>query len=307
MGEGLASRLAVERRILALSRPHGVVHRAQLLAARISRNMIDHRVRVGWLRPLYRGVYAVGPVQSNDAPYLAAVLACGGNAALSHESASFLWRMTPHGPTGPVAVTVPARRCPRHRGIRIHRIHALPPDEVTRLRGIPVTTAPRTLLDLASVLSSRELEQALAQAERMYAGTQRRLLALLARYPARAGTPTLRELLGGSHRPALTRSEAEERFLDVVRRAGLSVPDVNVRFHGYELDFLWREERLAVEMDGFAFHGDRAAFEADRRRDADLAARGIQVMRVTWRQITKEPEATLVRLARALAERARAA
>jgi very-short-patch-repair endonuclease len=82
---------------------------------------------------------------------------------------------------------------------------------------------------------------------------------------------------------------------------------VNVRTHGYELDFLWREERLAVEMDGFAFHGDRAAFEADRRRDADLAARGIQVMRVTWRQIAEEPEATLVRLAQALAERARAA
>jgi very-short-patch-repair endonuclease len=307
MGEGLATRLAVERRILALSRPHGVVHRARLLGAGVTRNMIDHRVRVGWLRPIHRGVYAVGPVQSDDAPHVAAVLACGQRAVLSHRSAAVLWRLVRQHPGIRAEVTVPLPRCPARSGIRVHRVQMLRPDEVTRLRHVPVTTPARTLLDLASVLSSRELEQALAQAERMYAGTQRRLLALLARYPARAGTPALRKLLGGSHRPALTRSEAEERFLEVVRKAGLSVPDVNVRVHGYELDFLWREEGLAVEMDGFAFHGDRAAFEADRRRDADLAARGIQVMRVTWRQITKEPEATLVRLARALAERARAA
>lgn len=177
------------------------------------------------------------------------------------------------------------------------------PDEVTRLRQIPVTTPARTLLDLATVLPSRELEQAIAKAERMHAGTQRRLLALLARYPSRAGTPKLRELLDGSRNPALTRSEAEERFLELVRRAGLPAPDTNVHVHGYELDFLWREERLAVEVDGFAFHSDRSAFEADRRRDADLAASGIQVIRVTWRQIRDEPEATLARLAIALVAR----
>ena len=270
MGEGLASRLAVERRILALSRPQGVVHRVRLLAAGVSRNTIDHRIRVGWLRPIHRGVYAVGPVQSNDAPYLAAVLACGGNAALSHESAGFLWRITRHEPTGPVAVTVPARRCPRHRGIRVHRVHALRPDEVTRLRVVPVTTAARTLLDLASVLPSRELEQALAQAERMYAGTQRRLLALLARYPARVGAPALRELLGGSRRPALTRSEAEERILELVRKAGLSLPDLNVRLHGYELDFLWRDvtsadriRRVVGDYTELRFDGHRT--DAERK------------------------------------------
>jgi len=107
--------------------------------------------------------------------------------------------------------------------------------------------------------------------------------------------------------PSLSRSEAEERFLALVRRAGLPDPESNVRFHGYELDFLWREQAFAVEIDGYAFHGDRDAFEADRRRDADLAARGIQVMRITWRQLANEPEATLVLLAQALGERARAA
>jgi very-short-patch-repair endonuclease len=104
---------------------------------------------------------------------------------------------------------------------------------------------------------------------------------------------------------ALTRSEAEARFLDLVRRAGLPVPESNVWLHGYEIDFLWPDRALAVEIDGFAFHADRIAFEADRRRDAELAARGTQVLRFTWRQITEEPEATLVRLVRALAARDR--
>jgi len=284
-----------------------VVGRDQLLAASISPKLIDNRVAARWLRPMHRGVYAVGPVQSEDAPHVAAVLACGEGAVLSHRSAALLWRLVRRHSGAPVEVTVPLPRCPVRSGIRIHRVHALRPDEVMRLRKIPVTTAARTLLDLAAVLPPRELEQALAQAERMYAGTQRRLLALLARYPARAGTPTLRELLGGSRQPAFARSEAEERFLALTRRAGLGAPEANVRLHAYEVDFLWRREGLAVEIDGYAFHADRAAFESDRRRDADLAARGIQVMRITWRQVTEEPEATAVLLARALAERARAA
>jgi very-short-patch-repair endonuclease len=284
-----------------------VVGRDQLTAAGISSKLIDNRVAARWLRPIHRGIYAVGPVQSDDAPHVAALLACGDGAVLSHRSAAVLWRLVRHHPGAPAEVIVPLSRCPVRSGIRIHRVHALRPDEVTRLRKIPVTTAARTLLDLASVLSRRELEQALAQAERMYAGTQRRLLALIARYPGRAGTPTLRELLSGSRQPAFTRSEAEERFLALVRRAGLGAPEANVRFHAYEVDFLWRREGLAVEIDGYAFHADRAAFESDRRRDADLAARGVQVMRITWRQVTEEPEATVVLLARALAERARAA
>ncbi len=301
MVEGLAGAIAIDRRIMALARPHGVVARDHLIAARISRDVIDNRVRAGWLRPMYRGIYAVGPIQSDDAPAQAAVLACGDRAALSHEWAAVGWRMLRHELRGPVDVSVPAPRCPRHRGIRVHRVQPLPPDEVTRLRQIAVTTPARTLLDLAATLPARELEQAIALAERTYARTQHRLAALLARYPARPGTPKLRELLHDPRPPALARSEAEERFLALVRRAGLPAPEVNVPIHGYEIDFLWREERLAVEIDGYAFHADRAAFEADRRRDADLAARGTHVMRITWRQITTEPEATLVRLAQAIA------
>jgi very-short-patch-repair endonuclease len=283
-----------------------VVGRDALLGAGISSHLIDNRVASGWLRPVHRGVYAVGPVQSTDAPEMAAALACGDRAFVSHGSAGGLWRMVTKRPREPIDVTVIALHAPRRRGIRPHRVQDLPADEVTRLRRIPVTTPARTLLDLGTVLPLRDLEQAIAQAERMYPGTQRRLLALLARYPARPGTPKLRELLDGSSGPRLTRSEAEARFLDLVRRSGLPVPQSNVWLHGYEIDFLWRDRALAVEIDGFAFHRDRAAFEADRRRDAELAARGIQVLRITWRQLTEEPEATLVHLVRALALRGRA-
>jgi very-short-patch-repair endonuclease len=156
---------------------------------------------------------------------------------------------------------------------------------------------------LANALSLRELEQALAQAERHNLSTRSKLLALLDRYPRRAGTGALRTLLQDPGQPAFARSEAEERFLALMRRAQLPTPDLNVAIRGYEIDFLWRDEQLAVEIDGFAFHGDRRAFEADRRRDAELAGRGLQVIRVTWRQIVDEPEATLTRVAQALARR----
>lgn len=302
----LSGRFAVQRKIETLARPHGVAGRGQLLAAGVTAGFIDSRVEAGWLRPMHRGVYAVGPIQSDEAPEMAAVLACGNKAVLSHRSAAALWRILPKRACEPVEVTVVASHTPRRSRIRVRRTERLLRSEVTTRRRIRVTTPARTLLDLAATLPLRELEQAMATGERMYAGTQRRLLALLARYPARAGTAKLRQLLGDSHQPALARSEAEERFLELIRRSGLPAPEVNARLHGYELDFLWRDQRLVVEVDGFAFHADRAAFEADRHRDAELARRDIQVVRVTWRQITAEPEATLVRIAEVLALRARA-
>jgi very-short-patch-repair endonuclease len=303
----LSGRIALDRRIDALGRPHGVVDRQQLLTAGIPAHAIDSRVAAGLLRPIHRGVYAVGPVQSDDAPEMAAALGCGQKAFISHRSAGGLWHLHAKPARSRIDVTVVARHAPRHRGVRIHRVLSLGADEVTRVRRIPVTTPARTLFDLATVLPSRQLEQAIALSERAHAGTWRRLVALLARYPARPGTPKLRELLKGERNPALARSQAEERFLSLVRRARLPAPETNVRLGSYELDFLWRDQRLAIEVDGFAFHGDRGAFEADRRRDADLAASGIQVLRVTWRQITEEPEATLVRMVRALGERAQGA
>ena len=301
----LSGLLALERKIEALARPHGVAGREQLLAAGITVPAIDNRVQSGWLRPLHRGVYAVGPIQSDEAPEMAAVLACGERAVLSHRSAAALWRLVSKHADERIELTVAARHVPRRSGIRIHKTTRLMADEVTTLRRIRITTPARTILDLAACVSSRELEQAVAQTERRYLASRDKLLALLARYPARPGTPKLRELLNGHANPALTRSEAEERFLALVRRSGLPAPETNVPLHGHELDFLWREEGFAVEVDGYAFHGDRDSFESDRRRDAVLASHGLQVIRITWRQIEAEPEATLVRLVQALAERSR--
>jgi very-short-patch-repair endonuclease len=127
-----------------------------------------------------------------------------------------------------------------------------------------------------------------------------RLLADIELYRGRRGLTRLRSLLDGADPSTLTRSEAEERFLALVRAAALPPPEVNVRVQGYEVDFLWREAGLVVEVDGFQFHSSRAAFERDRRRDDDLQNSGFRVQRITWRQLVEDPYATVARTARAL-------
>jgi very-short-patch-repair endonuclease len=294
-----------ERAIALIARrQNGVAGRDQLIELGLSRHAIDGRVKSGRLRRYFRGVYLVGPIAPPFARETAAVIACGVGAALSHRSAAELWGLLRAQPADePVDVTVPGRRPGGQRGIRVHWVAGFDAGETTRARGIAVTTPARTLLDLAPQVSGRELEQAVAQATKRNLVTRRKLVDVLARYPRRPGARALRVLLMSSEEPVFARSEAEERFLGLVRRAQLPPPEVNVALHGYEVDFLWRDDRVAVEIDGFAFHGDRDSFEADRRRDADLAARGIQVIRINWRQIADEPEATLVRLAREFAGR----
>jgi very-short-patch-repair endonuclease len=155
-------------------------------------------------------------------------------------------------------------------------------------------------VDLAEMGSDRELERATHEAITRRLINARRLLADTERYRGRRGIGRLKKLLEGADPPTLTRSEAEERFLALVRAAGLPAPEVNVRVHGHEVDFLWREQRLIVEVDGFQFHSARAAFERDRGRDAELQAAGMRVLRVTWRQVVDAPYATLTNLVRAL-------
>lgn len=183
----------------------------------------------------------------------------------------------------------------------MHGVRRLHPDEIGRNHGLPITSPARTLLDLASSVRVDQLERALAQAERRRVATRTAVMAMLTRHPGERGSRTLRELLVGPHGPALTRSEAEARFLRLVRKGAVPGPHTNVIVEGLEVDFLWQEERLIVEIDGFAFHAGRIAFERDRRRDGILAAAGFRVIRFTWRQLTEEPEAVLVRVAQALA------
>jgi very-short-patch-repair endonuclease len=165
----------------------------------------------------------------------------------------------------------------------------------------PSHTPIRTLFDLASSSNAAEIERAFNEAQVRKLVSLDEMRRALASAPRRAGVLILRDLVEGHEGPNLTRSEAEDRLLALVHAARLPTPAVNVRVGRYEVDFLWRAERLVVEVDGFAFHSSRSAFERDRARDAELQAAGLRVMRITWRQLTDEPEVIVARLAQALA------
>jgi very-short-patch-repair endonuclease len=207
-----------------------------------------------------------------------------------------LWGLLPPQ-TGPVDVTVAARDCGRRSGIREHRVRALARADVRRRERLPITAPARTLLDVAGVVDADALGRALNEAVVQRLTSEAELRALLERSKRRLGSPALRDLLERLQGPTLTRSEAEGRLLALLDRAQLSRPETNVKVGRYEVDLLWRRERLVVEVDGFAFHSTRAAFERDRVRDAELQARGLRVVRITWRQIVDEPEATIARVA----------
>ncbi|MEQ9398318.1 MAG: DUF559 domain-containing protein [Longimicrobiales bacterium] len=288
-------------------RQHGVVTRAQLMDAGLSRWVVKRRLAAGRLRRLHAGVYLVGPIEPPRAAAMAAVLAGGPGAVLSHFSAAELWSLRPEAPPDPpragtiVDITVPGADRGRRPGVRAHRAAALAPVERTEVEGVPVTTAARTLLDLAGEVGSGELERMVARARRAELTDRSEWPALLSRHRGRRGVAVLRSILSTPGGPALTRSEAESRFLELVRGAGLSVPASNIRIGRYEVDFLWARERLAVEVDGFRYHRSRQRFETDRRKDAWLLGRGVTVLRLSWRQITGEPLATAAVVGQALA------
>lgn len=279
---------------------HGVVTRRQLLEAGLEPGTVDRRFGAGRLRSLHRGVYLVGPVAGAHAPEMAACLACGPGAVVSHRSAAALWRMMVR-PRDVRSIHVSVRgRGPRRPGVTVHRPVHLHSDEVTTCDGIPVTTPARTLYDLAGTVSPRRLERALAEALALRRATAEEIAGIAERHAGRPGSRRLARALGHSG-PRLTRSEAEARFLDLVRQARLPRPKINAVVCGYEVDFHWASEGLVVEIDGFAFHSSRRAFERDRVRDGELIAAGRRVVRITWRQLVSEPLAVVARVSRALA------
>jgi very-short-patch-repair endonuclease len=231
---------------------------------------------------------------------MAAVLACGEGCAVSHRSAAVLWHLLEASDDAEINVTVPGPGSRRRPGLRIHTSRRLSPQDLRHLRGLPVTTPGRTLIDLADVASPRELERATHEALTRRLLNARRLRTELDQYRGRRGIGRLKKLLDDGDPTTITRSEAEERFLTLVRAAGLPAPEINVRIHGHEVDFLWRDQGLVVEVDGFRFHSTRDAFERDRQRDAELQGAGLRVLRVTWRQLVDLPYATLTHVVRAL-------
>ena len=268
-------------------RQHGVLARRQLLALGLGSDALDRRLQAKRLHPVHRGVYAVGhTVLTREARWMAAVLAAGPGAVLSHRSAGALWRVR-HTASARIEVTVPRKLRPRE-GLLFH-CAALPPDEATTHHRIPVTTPARTLLDLAAVVAANQLERALNEAEiHRLEGPQ----SLLDRYPAKRGTATLRALLLDARRSHRVPTEAD--FLDFVRAHGLPLPETNVIVDGYEADAVYRDARLIIELDGFATHGTRRAFREDRARDRKLTALGWRTMRVTSPDLTAELAAELL-------------
>ena len=278
----------MDRAIGALAeRQHGVVGRAQLLGLGVSSDAIDRMLKRGRLCPVHRGVYTIGHrLLSQDGRWMAAVLAYGPDAVLSHRAAAALWGMR----AGTwVEVTVPNGRSPRD-GIEVHRAK-LPPDERTTHRGIPTTTVPRTLLDLSAVVTRRHLRSALREAEHLRLTDPLSLHDLTTRYARRPGLKAIKALLSDASIGAkVIRSELEERFQDFLISAGLPLPQTNVIVEGYEVDCVWPEQRVIVELDGHASHSPAHAFELDRARDRRLEAAGWRVIRITWRQLETESE-----------------
>jgi very-short-patch-repair endonuclease len=276
----------VDAAIVALAeRQHGVVARWQLLGLGIGRGAIDRRIERVGLHPLHRGVFAVGHrVLSQRGRWMAATLACGPKAVLSHQSAAALWRIRPTAKVR-IDVTAPHQLRPR-KGLHPHTA-TLPADEITVYDGIPTTTPARTLLDLAGVVPRQTLERALDEAEVLrLSGPQ----ALLDRYPRRRGTKNLRTLLLEARSPTPTRTELEDCFLTFVDDHDLRRPEINTIIAGIEVDAGWREAGLIVELDGFATHGTRRAFERDRVRDRRLMTAGWRVTRLTSRQFAEPAE-----------------
>ncbi|MBV9818414.1 MAG: DUF559 domain-containing protein [Solirubrobacterales bacterium] len=280
-------------------RQRGHITRRQLLAIGVDSNAIDRRIGSGNLRRQHPGVYSVGH-RGDRALHreVAALLALRPGSVLSHVSAAVLWGLRAED-DGLVHAIVPGTSAgPRLHGVRVHRTTTLTPRDVRLRRDLPVTAPALALLHIAPALAARDLERAVDEALVRRLTTRSELRELSA--AARPGAPQLRALVDDDGATTLTRSEAEERFLALVRAAGLPEPRVNVRLHGFEVDFAWPESRLCVEIDGFAFHSTRRAFEADRRRDAVLRAAGMTVLRFSRRQLVAEPFVVVADLARSL-------
>ena len=272
-------------KIARLAAPQqGLVTRAQLLAIGVPAPRIGGWIAAGRLVRVHQGVYAVG-YRRLDAPAaaMAAVLACGPGALLSHESAAALWGWRRWPPTPEVTVT----RDRRPSGVRTHRTSTLRPADRDRQLGIPVTAPERTIRDLGPRLTA----------------AQRRRIVSEARFARRLDDDAVARLLG--HGPAPTRSALQDRFqTSVIDATGLPQPLTDTVVHGFEVDVAWPDHRLVVELDGWDAHGGRQAFAVDRDRDATLAEHGWMVVRITWERLLDDPCREGERLRRILEARA---
>lgn len=298
MGRQLDARGPDERIARLAARDWGVVSSDELLDLGLSERQILARARDGRLHRWHRGVYAVGhsslPLQGR---FLAAVKACGPDAALSHVAAAALYGLL-EWDHRPVDVTVAGPGSRVHRGLRAHRPNELDPRDRTRVQGIPVTSVARTLADCASVLSPVALRRLVRESQAQRLVTLPEIAEVLLRLGPRRGSRRLRRILATG--PAPTRSELEDIVLDLILSGGFEHPDVNERLlvgdRVFRPDFRWPGERLIVEADGGQWHDHRLAREDDAERQALFEAVGERIVRVTYRQAVNDPAQTLARL-----------
>jgi very-short-patch-repair endonuclease len=264
---------------------HGVVTRAQLLTAGVTRHQIASRLRTGALIGVHPGVYRAGHRASSvEAAYLAAVLACGKGALLSGRAAANLHGLLKGKPPAPEVICPTQRRI---RGVLTHRARGGGMPDGIVLNRVPVTSVPRTLVDVAGVLTEDELARACHEAGVRYRTTPAHVDAVLARHPRSPGAGKLRRVLHGDVH--VTLSQLESRFLALLRRAGLPLPVTNKPAGGRRVDCRWVEQRLTVELDSYRFHGSRHAWETDRQREREAYARGDDFRRFTHRDVFDQP------------------
>jgi hypothetical protein len=271
---------------------HGVVTHAELLGVGVTVAEIKQRLRSGALIREHRAVYRVGHrAPSLEARYLAAVRACGEHAILSGCAAAHLLGLL-RGSPPPPEVTAPTER--RVRGVRTRRSRRIDPRDAMAWRGIPVTTVPRTLVDLARVLAPDDLARACHEAGVRHRTTPADVEAVLARWPSARGAGKLRAVLRGDVH--VTVSKLEARFLSLLREAGLPLPRTNRPAGSKYVDCRWPERRLTVELDSYRYHSTRHAWEQDRRREREAYARGDEFRRYTWGDVFEHPRQMLAEL-----------
>jgi very-short-patch-repair endonuclease len=293
---GALDRTVQEKVARLAARQHGVVTRAQLLGAGVSRREIESRVRAGVLLRAHRGVYRVGHrAPSVEAAYLAAVLAAGDRARLAGGAAAYLWKLVRGMPPQPEVLTRTERRID---GVRTRRSRELHPAEVTSFNAIPVTTVARTLVDLAAEQNEDELARACHEAGVRYRTTPADVRAVLNRRPNAPGATKVRRVMEGDVKVSLSGLEA--RFLTLLRAEDLRLPETNRPAGGRRVDCRWPMHRLTVELDGYRFHNSRYSWEQDRKREREARARGDDFRRYTYADVFEDPASMLQELRAAL-------
>lgn len=273
-------------------RSHGVVTRRGLLSAGITLGQIKHGLATGGLLREYEGVYRVGHrAPSVEARYLAAAWACGPGSRLRGTAAAHLLGLSRGAAPAPEVETPTERRI---EGIRTRRSRSIDAQDTTSVRGIPVTTVARTLVDLAAVLGPGALARACHEAAIRYGNSPAQVEAVLKRRPTAAGAGDLRRVLCGE--VPVTLSKLESGFLALLRRSGLPLPETNRRAGRHWVDCRWPDRRLTVELDSYRYHHTRHAWEQDHNRERDARARGDEFRRYTYGDVFEGPEPMLTEL-----------